>query len=258
MRRRSPINVWPSLADLMTILAVPALFTAVGVLPFLGLNGSGERQVQQDFVETTPKPGRKQEAFGVNLEHVKNKKMFWAIQRFHRMLGSVKKSVGGQLGPAQTIVFGDDLLTYDLGETRKLKWKPEGLDKLRKFCASLQEAFEKSDLSSAYRQPGEVFLIHIEGHADSIGCRDVVGDPLCNWRISSARAANFVDRMKDPKYCPGGDKLFLLPIGYADSAPMSGSKPTRRIALRIVPNYDRLIRTRHPVLMKYYGRAVGS
>ena len=85
----------------------------------------------------------------------------------------------------------------------------------------------------------DLFSIRVEGHTDESVCP---GDPLCNWRISAGRAAAFVAVMRDPDFCPGGRGWNLLPIGYAQTKPATGDRrPTRRIALRIVPDYQRLI-----------------
>ncbi|HYL05949.1 MAG TPA: hypothetical protein VE075_07905, partial [Thermoanaerobaculia bacterium] len=68
--------------------------------------------------------------------------------------------------------------------------------------------------------------------------------PSCNWRISSGRAASFVAVMRQPQFCPGGAAWHVRSVGYADTRPpAAGASPTRRIAVRLIPDYGRLVNT---------------
>ena len=212
MKRRA-IDVWPAFADLMTILSVPGLFLALGL------------------ISSMEKPASADEA--------KNRAMFEAIQEVQRTIDAIAVQGGLQFSEDQTLQFGDDLVTFDLNSTTAT-WKAEGPERLRRFCAELR--LQLTGPGSTLGERSKLFSVEVEGHTDSTSCP---GDRNCNWDFSSRRAIAFMAMMRDEKICPGGGNLDLKPIGFADAKPLAeaGSTPraTRRIALRIVPNYGSII-----------------
>lgn len=231
IRRRRAIEVWPAFADLMTILCVPGLFLAMGLLSALGKDGvASVRQLQVENDRLTQ----------ALQEQARNSAMFNAIQEVQRVIDSLASQSNLRFSSDQTLRFGDDLVTFDLNST-SAEWKAGGQSKLRVFCEALQNR-----LTGRRTELGELsklFSIEVEGHTDSTAC---VAKADCNWIFSTGRAVAFRSLMHDTAICPGGIGLDLKPIGYADTKPetISGSdlpRATRRIALRIVPNYQAII-----------------
>jgi flagellar motor protein MotB len=243
MRRRAPINVWPAFADLMTVLAVCGLFTALALSQ---INSSQSdllaklRELEQKNheLEVELRAQREREADWSHRrklleqqvrEAAMNEKMFKAIQEAQRIIDQVSSASGLSFGSDQSLQFGDDLVAFRLNETDPI-WQADSRVRLQRFCSAVSD-----QLAGQGR-----FIVQVEGHTDSIGCP---GDRNCNWAISSARAAKFVAFMHQESYCPGGYRLILRPIGFADTKPVrSGDPPTRRIAVRLVPNYDEIIK----------------
>jgi len=246
MKRRHLINIWPAFADLMTVLAVVGLFTTLALSQ---ASSSKEellerlqkfeqrRQELEALLREREQEERNQEKRWARersdlqtqvREAAKNEKMFRAIQEAQRIIDAVSASSGLAFSSDQSLQFGDDLVTFKLNSTDPI-WQADGRERLHKFCTSI------STLLASNRQ----FIVQVEGHTDSKGCP---GDRNCNWAISSGRAANFVSFMHHEAYCPGGDKLILRPVGFADTRPLkNGDPPTRRIAVRLLPDYERII-----------------
>jgi flagellar motor protein MotB len=163
-------------------------------------------------------------------EAAMNEKMFKAIQEAQRIIDRVSSISGLSFGSDQSLQFGDDLVAFRLNETDPI-WQADSRDRLRRFCSAISDQLAGQGS----------FIVQVEGHTDSISCP---GDRNCNWAISSERAAKFVAFMRQEGYCPGGDRLILRPVGFADTKPVrNGDSPTRRIAVRLVPNYDEIIRS---------------
>lgn len=221
MRRRRAIDVWPAFADLMTILSVPGLFLALGLLSVLG------DQALEVFDEEARQARLRQEA--------KNRAMVQAIEEVQKIIDAIAMRGELQFSQDQTLQFGDDLVTFDLNSTTA-NWKEGGPERLRRFCGALQQQLNGSGARA------NLFSVEVEGHTDSTSCP---GDRFCNWDYSSRRATAFMATMRDGSLCPGGQDLDLKPIGFADTKPLAetGGEPhaTRRIALRIVPNYGAII-----------------
>lgn len=212
MRRRTPVNVWPAVADLMTVLAVVGLFGALML----------EREGQE----------MKQEL----REAAHNQQMFEAIQRTQEIVDQISADRRLEFSADQTLQFGDDLVHFDLNSVEPA-WAPEGREKLRRFCEVLQETLGRRTEDGTMLR--EFFTVQVEGHTDSSRCP---GDPHCNWWISSSRAAVFVALMRQEEYCPGGALLKLRPIGFADThAPVNPNSSIRRIELRLAPDYGLLL-----------------
>jgi hypothetical protein len=214
MRRRERINVWPSIADLMTVLAVPALYVAVGGLP---LPGSAP----------VPRPGT-----GIE-ERAKNREMFRAIQKAEDFVNKVHQASGLELDRDQSLRFGDDLVGFTRSHT-KPEWRSaDGPTRLRTFCEALARVLDKQP------EMQDQFLIFVEGHADPTICD---GDPSCNWWFSAERAARFLVEMRGSGACPGSAGWNLLPVGFAAKRPIPGDDAaSRRIALRLMPDYKQII-----------------
>lgn len=250
MRRRHAINVWPAFADLMTVLAVVGLFVGLALLSVspgdaqdvkdqlddaLRRQRTLEAQLKraQALVETGKQAWtREREALrGEIREAAKNQQMFQAIQAAQEFIDQTSSSSGLTFSADQSLQFGDDLVSFKLNSLKPI-WRKDGRQRLHTFCRSLSEA-------RTHTNTGHFFLVQVEGHTDSLACP---GDPNCNWWISSGRAAAFVEVMHNSAACPGGDVLDLRPIGFADRRPARpGEAPTRRIAVRLVPNYEKII-----------------
>lgn len=216
MKRRRPIDVWPAFADLMTILSVPGLFLALGLIAAM-----------EDKPEVP--------------EDVRNLAMFKAIQEVQRTIDVIAVQGGLQFSEDQTLLFGDDLVTFDLNST-SADWKAGGPERLHRFCTELR--LQLMGPGSTPSERSKLFSVEVEGHTDATSCP---ADRNCNWDYSSRRATAFMTMMRDESICPGGKDFDLKPIGFADTKPLaekgSPARATRRIALRIVPNYGSIIDT---------------
>lgn len=231
IRRRRAIEVWPAFADLMTILCVPGLFLALSLLAVMG----------EDGIDSVQRLRAENAILNRALhEQARNSAMFKAIQEVQQVIDSLASQSDLRFSSDQTLRFGDDLVTFELNSTRA-EWKAGGQDKLSSFCEALQER-----LTGRRTELGELsklFSIEVEGHTDASYCS---GDPTCNWILSNGRAVAFMSLMREESLCPGGSVLGLKPVGYADTQPelvpaSSLRRATRRIALRIVPNYQAII-----------------
>lgn len=230
MRRRRAIEVWPAFADLMTILSVPGLFLAMSVLGMVG----------EDFKSVEDLARQNRELRKENEARARNEAMFQAIQKVQGIIDGMAEQGDLQFSADQTLQFGDDLVTFDLNSV-SVTWKAGGQTRLRRFCESLRQQLKSSSFDTT--ELGRLFQIEVEGHTDSTIC---VADPNCNWAFSNRRAVTFMNLTHDEALCPGGSALSLKPVGYADTKPEAepGSgirRATRRIALRIVPNYQAII-----------------
>jgi hypothetical protein len=208
----------------MTVLAVPALCTAVGLYP---------------YYRSDDDPKRDRTAENVRRERAENEDMFQAMQRAQAVINRIAanlKQLGAKLNRDQSIDFGDDLADYVINGVVP-KWRDKSRKRLEDYCRTVAE-----ELEGEYG-PGvdgkRAITILVEGHSDSTQCKK---KPGCNWYVSAERAGAFVTLMKKSSFCPGGADLDLRPVGYADTKPLPGRPPTRRIALRLVPNYERLIK----------------
>lgn len=257
MKRRRAIEVWPAFADLMTILSVPGLFLALGLLAVMGndlnpiqrvqaleaKNKELEAELQEalEVLQQAAGPGENAEELRRELrERARNKAMFRAIQEVQLLIDSLASQTDLHFSEDQTLQFGDDLVSFDLNGVQA-KWTNQGQDRLRPFCEALER-----EMVGRSTGPGDLtrfFAIEVEGHTDSTICSF---NPNCNWSFSSARAIAFMSLMRDEAICPGGSNLELRPVGLADTKPqiIPGSSvkvATRRIAVRIVPNYQAII-----------------
>lgn len=251
MRRRSSINVWPAFADLMTVLAVGSLFVALAMswdsrsgeellarmrtLEVQNRELKSQLDKHRDFLTTKEAEWKKdREVLQQEVrEAARNEQMFKAIQEAQKAIDAISETSGLKFGIDQSLEFGDDLVTFNLNSDRPI-WRIHGKERLRRFCAAISEQVTERELSIGN------FIVQVGGHSDSLKCPD---EPHCNWRISSSRAASFLAFMKNPDYCPGGHLLVLQPVGFADTKSPPGEMPTRRIAVRMVPNYERLARS---------------
>lgn len=256
MRRRHPLTVWPAVADLMTVLAVSGLFGCVALLPHAQEKGElveelraakRERKALEDELAAAEEKAREQEEVRSALEKqvreaAKNQQMFEAIQRAQEVVDQVSADESLRFEADQTLRFGDELVEFAPSSFLPT-WKPEGRAKLKDFCRELSRRLEGRTATGSDLR--DLFTVQVEGHTDPTGCP---GDPNCNWWISAARAAVFVALMRQDDYCPGGANLNLHPVGYADTRPPGGDpnatrKERRRISVRLVPDYRRIIGT---------------
>lgn len=256
MRRRRPLDVWPAFADLMTVLAIVGLFTT------LALTHHGEdqeklisqvknlerqrRELQEKLAHQRREQGVKEEQWNKERqdsqrqiqEAARNERMFKAIQEAQRLIEDISLGSGLLFGADQSLQFGDDLVSFELSSVKPI-WKKDSRERLKRFCEAISRQLSKRQESS--QELGQLFLVQVEGHTDASQCSE---DPDCNWWISSGRAAAFVAFMRQPRYCPGGGMLNLAPVGYAETKPLyEGAEPTRRITVRLAPNYESIIRT---------------
>ncbi|HVT14659.1 MAG TPA: hypothetical protein VHQ90_00570 [Thermoanaerobaculia bacterium] len=237
MRRPRSLNVWPAYADLMTVLTVTALFAAAGLAqhsrPQLKV-AQENRQLREQLAARQRQldEGKEREA-ALKAEAVRNENMFRAIQEAQKRIDKISEQRDLVFSADQSLQFGDDLVSFDINSFEP-KWGPHGKERLLQFCEKIRAEFSAD--------PKQIFTIEVEGHTDSLSCPS---SPHCNWWISSGRAASFVAVMREPQYCPGGSSWNLRPIGYADTKPLRGT-PTRRIAVRLTPNYGKIISSPAP------------
>ncbi len=249
MRRRRALDVWPSYADLMTVLAVIGLLTAAGVLRRDAAALAAERRSARQLMD---QEARVQElvrqaadarkaataARSQCREAAINQGMFQAIQEVQRRIDEISTRSGLRFNADQSLQFGDDLVEFAPSKVDPI-WHAGGRDQLRAFCRVVARALSSGLVAgSRAADPGSKFIIEVEGHTDSTPCP---GNPHCNWLISSGRAANFMAVMREPESCPGGAAWSVRSIGYADTKPPPGLPPTRRIAVRLTPDYGRII-----------------
>lgn len=254
MIRRRSLDVWPAFADLMTVLAV------VGIFMTLALNYEGKSK--EELLARLRESERRQRELQSQLERekltrerherewnearrqlqeqvreaVQNEKMFQAIQEAQRFIDAISNHSGLTFGADQSLQFGDDLVSFELNGVRPI-WKKDSQDRLRKFCIAISG--ELAGLQEGENAMRRLFVVQIEGHTDSTRCQD---DPDCNWSISSQRAAAFLAFMRQERYCPGGGAWRIRPVGYADQKLLfGGAPPTRRIAVRLIPDYEGII-----------------
>ena len=256
MIRRTPINVWPAIADLMTLLAV----IQVPVIVALTAEGRALRaraealRIENDKHERTigdlraivaappsptTAPSSAPAPAAESREAALNEAMFAAIQLAQRIVEAVGSETGLKANPDQSLQFGEDLVEFDLNGSEP-RWKRDSRQRLRKFCERLAPHMRRT-LPGLGLVRG-LISVQVEGHTDSTQCP---GNPSCNWWFSANRAVAFATQMRDPALCPGGDTWDLRPIGYADTRPLlsaSGNSQTaRRVAVRLIPNYDSMI-----------------
>jgi len=221
LRRRARLDVWPAYADLMTVLAVIGLSVAASLAP---------------QVPPRPRLRAREDLRRKVQEAARNKQMFGAIQEAQRQIDAISQRSGLAFGTDQSLQFGDDLVTFETNGLQPI-WSQGGRSRLQRFCEAIATELGREPGRSAGL--GSMFIVEVEGHTDSSRCPS---DAHCNWWISSGRAASFVAVMRQPDYCPGGSRLNLRPIGYADTKPPTPtSAPTRRIAVRLTPNYQEII-----------------
>jgi len=174
-------------------------------------------------------------------EVARNQRMFQAIQEAQRQIDEISTHSRLRFSADQSLEFGDDLVTFATNQVEPI-WRSGGRNQLREFCQAISAELARQHgaaTAAGAMGGGSMFDIEVEGHTDSSLCRD---DPSCNWRISSGRAASFVAVMRQPRFCPGGAAWSVRSVGYADTRPPSpGAPPTRRIAVRLIPDYARMI-----------------
>jgi hypothetical protein len=240
LRRRRPIDVWPALADLMTVVAIVGLTSALQFLPLIRRD---DPTGQKHLLNETRKLRAQNEKLQSEIrEAARNEQMFQAIQRAQEIVDEFsKENAELRFENDQSLQFGEDLVEFELNGLEP-QWKGDGSERLWRFCEALSGALSRPFGNQGSRRL--LFTVEVEGHTDAILCPD---DPHCNWRISSGRAAVFVALMRNETYCPGGFAWTMVPVGLADTRPIIDSAtgvatPTRRIAVRLVPNYKALIR----------------
>jgi outer membrane protein OmpA-like peptidoglycan-associated protein len=223
----------------MTVVAVVGLVMALQLFP---RPGSDKAQLS---VLTREARALREENRGLAArvqEAARNEQMFQAIQRAQQIVDEFSKENSQlQFETDQSLQFGEDLVGFDLNGFEP-HWKGNGRERLMRFCEALSSALSRPVGSFGDRR--NLFTIEVEGHTDHTSCTD---DPYCNWRISSGRASIFVALMRDDKYCFGGASWNMVPVGLADTRPIAEGPDetqiaTRRIAVRLVPNYKALIK----------------
>jgi flagellar motor protein MotB len=247
----------------MTVLAVVGLFTTLALTRQASAHQDLARQLREleprmrklsadlaardrELAALRTELARRTQGYAASLERLRdrvreaarNEQMFQAIQQAQALVDQISTRSGLTFSADQSLEFGDDLVTFQTNSTEPI-WRPDGRRRLLRFCQAIS-----AQLATAFGSDS-LFVIEVEGHTDSAQCP---GDPNCNWWISSGRAASFVAVMRQPATCPGGQRWNLRPIGYADTKPpASGHLSTRRIAVRLTPNYRQIITSRLPV-----------
>jgi outer membrane protein OmpA-like peptidoglycan-associated protein len=246
MKRRHLINVWPAFADLMTVLAVVGLFTTLALSHTTAKDmdlAARVRELEQQLRDAERDRNTRERAWNKERdgltrqvrEAARNEKMFQAIQQAQQLIDGISRRSGLAFGVDQSLQFGDDLVSFELNDVKPI-WKADSREQLRRFCAAISGEIVQDSSNNPIKP---FFVVEVEGHTDSSQCPN---EPNCNWRLSSARAAVLVSLMRQASYCPGGAGLSLRPVGYADTKPQGGDgAPTRRIAVRLVPDYEKII-----------------
>jgi flagellar motor protein MotB len=254
VRRRRPLDVWPSYADLMTVLAVLGLFIGTGLLRqdrtsvdrqerFIRTLARQNESLRQQLGELAARHLQDQSRLARQAREVaRNQGMFKAIQEAQRQIDEISTHSGLRFSVDQSLEFGDDLVTFETNSVEPI-WRTGGRTQLRDFCLAVSGALahQRGAATQGREAVESMFDIEVEGHTDSSTCSD---DPSCNWRISSGRAASFVAVMRQSGFCPGGEAWSVRSVGYAETRPPGpGLPPTRRIAVRLRPDYGRIITT---------------
>ena len=245
MRRRRSLEVWPSYADLMTVLAVIGLLIGAGLLRRDRTSPATQESLRRHVAELENRHSQDLERL-TQLARLAaaNQKMSQAIAEAQRRIDEIAQhSPRLRFSADQSLEFGNDLVTFETNGVEPTTWLADARTQLRDFCVAISAALAREEAAAAHGAPAtrSMFYIEVEGHTDSQPCMKK-GDSMCNWIISSGRAAKFVEYMRRPDYCPGGAAFRLRPIGYADTRPRApGLPPTRRIAVRLTPDYARII-----------------
>ena len=138
-------------------------------------------------------------------------------------------------GSDQSLQFGEELVGFKVNDIEPI-WQSGGRAQLKSFCSALSDSLKKPFVEG--RPRSEFFTVQVEGHTDNVPCR---GDQSCNWPISAGRAARFRILMGDPVLCPGGGDWSILPVGKAGTVPVEDVGATRRIEVRLLPDYAAII-----------------
>jgi len=216
-RRRREVQVWPVVADLMTVLAVVSLVLALTA----------------EEATTEPRPV---EVPG-NSRDLANAR---AIREAREIIQRIGAAVEMPIGADGSLNFRDELVIFKTNEV--IPNPTEGGRKILKaVCQGLTKAFVEADL--------EDLSLEIGGHTDVTSCDQ--GKEECNWYFASARAGRFADWLKQDDHCPGIEMLKLKPVGYAATQPTLDSvtrklSAQRRISLRLIPDYDFLVADGQP------------
>lgn len=247
MRRRRHLDAWPAVADLMTVLAVLGLFTALAVVPAsepLELLDRIHRQDEQIAAKTeelrqlraqvalaeTRHAEAREECEGRLNEVVRNERMFHAIQRVQEIVDQISADQQLEFSDDQTLVFGEDLVEYEVNSTVPI-FRPRARERLLRFCSALRDATSSADPNAVALRT--IFTVEVRGHADDLACP---GDPHCNWWVSASRAAHFVALMQQDEFCPSGHALAFKAVGLANAGAPT-ERAERRIEVMLVPNY---------------------
>lgn len=253
MRRRRPVHVWPAVADLMTVLAVLGLFSALALIPAtqdktglldrvralqkeVSTREAELEECEEALEELSEQCETQREEYEEQLrEAALNEKMFQAVQEVQRIVDEISADQQLQFSEDQTLQFGDDLVEYDINSTYP-RFRPAGRERLRRFCQLLSQKLDAE--SSAVKDIRDVFVLEVQGHTDDTQCPN---DPHCNWWISASRAAHFITLMHDPDLCPGTEDLRFRAVGLAQTEPpVNQFMDSKRIIVKLSPLYDQL------------------
>jgi flagellar motor protein MotB len=253
MRRRET-NVWPAFADLMTALSV------VGMgLAFVMMAKSRQNEVAQQtlsYCETFLKgaelipadsadAAEAAKAFAAKYAEredelrrcVEATAMKDAVELAENAMREVAAALGQEPSDDLSVPFGEDVVTFATNETRP-SLTVEGRDKLKTLCETLKAALSRR--SPTLGVPlSKLSMVFVEGHTDRHDCPR---DPGCNWKVSADRASRFRVLMERPDLCPGGKDWNLVPLGLADSNKRESDPLSRRIEIRVVPDYAEIVK----------------
>lgn len=246
--------MWPSVADLMTVLAIFGLFSAVEMAPYFNENGELVDQIS-DLRRKLAEEEQNIEGMKEDLEErdktiegqkaeireaAKNAELFQATQRVEAAIEEFFATESFEFEVDQSLRLGENLVRFDLNGYEP-KWQGNGKNRLRTFCFALMAWFDRQTDGPASLGRSS-FVLEVEGHTDSIPCS---GDDYCNWRISAARAAVFVELLKNDAFCPGGNEFAMRAVGLASSSPVDAGSPrspiNRRVEITLRPNYKNIL-----------------
>lgn len=236
MRRRHATNVWPAITDLMTSLAVVGLGLAL-----VGKNLRVDRQRLAELEIENIELRKRLAQLTEQRDHFQAEvRRLSAMQRAVEIATSAMNEVAVALGQQPSddlsVSFGEELVSFSLNQVQP-ELQGDGRATLHTVCSTLFTVLGRHDPQLG-ASLAEVARVVVEGHTDDQGCPT---ENDCNWRISAERAVNFRLLMARPDLCPGSADWTILPLGLAGSQPRSTAAESRRIQIRVLPDYAAIL-----------------
>lgn len=238
---RREIDVWPAVADLMSTIAVLGLvFAAVmshQLSIFLKDPHAMERILEENEALKKAKAGLEKQNEDLAAEIRELSTMQHAVGVADDAMKEVADALHIQRQADLSIVFGENIVSFSTNEVEP-KLSEEGRREIKRFCNALRDALARLDPSTGVAR-ANFAILQVEGHTDSTHC---LAEPECNWRYSAERAARFRAMIADASLCPGSAGWTIRPVGLADSKPRATPAESRRIELRLVPDYAAILK----------------